>query len=149
MKIKKEDVYKTTPTKDPVEDLFSNKPLQLDPELKKELEEQGLVPRWMSVKLLEQNGGFHKRGWRPYKRISKDNTPFSELFGKNADGYVRRNDMILGVKTKEEVEAHKRYLAQENDRVRTDRLVKSSRNEMQDYLRATGQENMRTVESYD
>lgn len=107
---------KAKPSMFSTEDIFGN-PLALTPELKKELEEQGLVGRWVSAKELVANQGYHKRGWRAYER-KKDATMSGaeSIFGRDPSGVVRRGDCILAVKTKEEVETHRAHLSEKANR---------------------------------
>lgn len=84
----------------------------LDAKLKAELDAKGLEPRFLSMKEIEKAGGFHPMGWKPYARESKDEAN-SFHFGQDNKGPVRRGDLILGVKSKEDAEKHRAYLAQE------------------------------------
>lgn len=88
------------------EDLFL-----LSPEVQAELEEQGLVGRFINAKKFQQNYGYHKSGWRLYKRdMSKNKKQGSMDFvhGSDPEGYIRRADLILAVKSKEEGEKQRR-----------------------------------------
>jgi hypothetical protein len=86
---------------------------ELDPKLQAELDESGLEAHFLSIKNIERNGGYHSRGWRPFKRQTTDSeNAFS--YGRDTEGYVRRGDLVLGVKTKEEADAQRKenaYLA--------------------------------------
>jgi hypothetical protein len=97
------------------DDLFGN--LQRIPDdILKELDEQGLVGRWINAKKVYENQGYHEKGWRVYKRKSAAATPIEFKTGSDPDGIIRRGDMLLGVKTKEEASKHKTYLAQAAER---------------------------------
>lgn len=94
------------------DDVFSNR-LSIPAEIQKELEEQGLVGRWVSGVELARNQGYHSKGWVPYKRKKSDKIDTAEfLGGKDVDGYVKRGDAVLAVKSVEAVEKHKAVLAQ-------------------------------------
>lgn len=91
-------------------DMFGNV-LALDPSLQAELDKKGLVPRWVNAKELYTNQGYHKRGWRPYKRDSGTlNAGMESFLGNDPEGIVRRGDSILAVKTKEEHARHKQVI---------------------------------------
>ena len=87
--------------------------LDLDPELKAELKELQLVPRWINFKEYKSKG-FHRAHWVPYKRQSRPNN--STLFAISPDGYTTREDLVLAVKPDEWNRAHKKYLAQKVQR---------------------------------
>src|SRR5258708_38384611 len=77
-------------------DAFGNK-LALTADVKKELEEQGLVPRFVNAKQLTEMGGYHAKGWRVYQRPHKDKasgTIDSEgsLMGNDPNVFIRRGD---------------------------------------------------------
>ena len=86
-------------------------------ELKKELADQGLEGRWVSYKELVENQGFHQKEWVPYKR-KKDATIDSSTFlnGTDPDGFIRRGDAILAVKTAEDAERHRLFLRERAQR---------------------------------
>ena len=80
----------------------------LAPEITKHLKEQGLVGRWLNKKRYNDNG-MHPSRWRPYKlpeAMAKD----SFAFGANADGYLVRGDMILGVRSVKENAQHRKFI---------------------------------------
>jgi hypothetical protein len=118
----------------------------LSPELKKELEDQGLVPRWVSYKQMKAMDGYHAKGWRVYKRKNDDIIDNQEFrLGGSPDGYVRRGDMVLAVKTVEDWKRHKDYLA-----AKAERYSKSVRKQQVDDLRKLAKElNTTVVEGYD
>jgi len=99
------------------DDIYSN-PLKLPKELEDELDKKNLVPRFISAKELYKNQGYHKAGWRPYKRrydtMEKPERDFHQ--GSDPEGIIRRGDCILAVKSKEEVQRHKRFLAVKAER---------------------------------
>lgn len=76
--------------------------LDLDPELKAEIEGQGLVARWINAPKYLQGGNFHQSGWRAYKAKpveAKGALDFS--YGRSPEGYVIRHDLLLAVKPAE------------------------------------------------
>jgi hypothetical protein len=89
----------------------------LSEELKKELEEQGLVPHWVDYKQMKELDGYHRSGWQIYFRKNHANIDNQEAkFGRSPDGIVRRGTLVLAVKTKESAEKHKAYLKDRAER---------------------------------
>jgi hypothetical protein len=96
------------------DDLFGNN-LALSPEMQKELDEKGLVGRFVDAKKLFENGGYHPKGWVPYRREKKSGDILDKdefRFGSDPSGVIRRGSVILAVKRKEEVEKHREFLKQ-------------------------------------
>lgn len=97
-------------TKKPVAnmaDFFSNRQV-IPPHIQKELDEQGLIGRFLSLKMLGDSGGYHPKGWTPY--VLKN--PIPNPITGNADKTYRVGDLVLGVKTKELHAAHRAHLDQ-------------------------------------
>lgn len=117
-------------------DAFGNK-FTLSEELKKELKEQGLVGRFINYKQLTEMGGVHAKDWRPYKRKSSDTMDTASfLSGTDPNGYVRRGDSILAVKSEEEVEAHREWLQARAARHKN--FKKQKADELREYARDHG-----------
>jgi hypothetical protein len=118
------------------DDIFGNA-LALPPDLQKELEDQQLVGRFVSSKVLYANQGYHPKGWKPYKRKGDATMGGVELkFGSDPDGLVRRGDCILAVKTIEEHAKHKMWLEAKADRYKGH--TKQKQKELQEQARAAG-----------
>ena len=83
--------------------------LMLDDELAQELRAKGLTWRFINRKKWDSDG-FHKSYWVPYKRESTPSS--SSVFSAGADGYTRRGDMILAVKTEEAQAVHRARIRQ-------------------------------------
>ena len=90
-------------------DLYKSR-LDVPPDLAKELKDSGLSYRWINAKEFQKNFGFHHSGWQPYKR-KQTSAKVDSLYGGDVEGYVRRGDLVLAVKTNEEQEKHKMGLA--------------------------------------
>lgn len=76
--------------------------LRLDPELKKEFEEKGYVPRWINATSYKNGGNFHKSGWRAYRRTEGADVGAADFnFGVSPEGYIIRNDLLLAFRPKE------------------------------------------------
>lgn len=71
--------------------------LAISPNLIKEIEEQGLVYRWINAHTFQRNHGFDSRQWAPYKMKNPIN--IGGLIAKDSEGYIRRGDLILAVQT--------------------------------------------------
>jgi hypothetical protein len=82
--------------------------LELPVELKAELDKKGLVARWINATEMQRQYGFNKSGWRPYKPDMKLSITNGML--GDAEGYIRRGDLVLATKTKDEHTLHKKKL---------------------------------------
>ncbi len=103
-------------------DLFGN-PLKVPAHIMAELQKKELAHRFISTKTLQASGGYHPKGWVPYKI---DNPQVNPLTG-TADGYHRVGDLILAVKPKSEHAKHLAWLKQ-----KADAMKKSNKNTVQD-----------------
>lgn len=77
--------------------------LQIPSHIKKELEAAGLVARFVSMKKISDNGGYHPRGWTPYTIKNPNTNPITG----QAESIFRVGDLVLAVKT---LEMHKKHL---------------------------------------
>jgi len=92
------------------DEIFGN-PLTISPELQKELDSQGLVPRFIDYKQIKDMDGYHTKGWKVYRKKKSDIIDSQEFkLGSAPDGIIRRGSLVLAVKTKEEASKHRRYL---------------------------------------
>ena len=121
--IKQGKVAKSRKKSGPIsyDEVFGN-PEAMPDELMKELEDQGLVGRWLNAKATFETGGVHKRGWRIYIRKNCDKLTEMSRLGSDPEGVVRRGDLILGYKTQEAVDLHRRWLKQERERLSLDKV---------------------------
>lgn len=108
----KKEFKKADPLFNPA-DLYQS-PLEVPEGLKKEIDGKGLAFRWINATEFQRQYGFHRSGWKPYKPDVKV-SGMSEL-GGDAEGFVRRGDLILATKTKAENEKHKLGLKMKADR---------------------------------
>jgi hypothetical protein len=133
--MKKPEIKKPESTKKPVEiPNFAKNVFDIDSALQKELDEAGLVPRWVNIKQMENFGGYHPKGWVPYKRKSINET--EKLFGQSGDGFLRRGDLVLAVKKKEEVDKHRAYLRHEAKESSVKELTKRTKKNFKDMIRS-------------
>lgn len=80
--------------------------LQIPAHIQKELKEANLTARFVSIKVLNERGGFHPRGWIPYVVKNPIENP---LTGQSEKTY-RIGDLVLAVKSATDAKAHKDYL---------------------------------------
>jgi hypothetical protein len=73
--------------------------LYINPAIIAEIKAKGLVHRWINAHKLQQMHGFDSRAWTPYKLENPNNN--NNIFGKDAEGYLRRGDLILAVQTQQ------------------------------------------------
>lgn len=92
-----------------IEPVSGKSRLDLPADLKKELDEAGLVPRFLNRRIFNDIG-FHKSGWKPYKFETKGNYP-----NMQPDGTYISQDLILGVKPKVIQDAHRKQIAKKNE----------------------------------
>lgn len=71
----------------------------LSPAIKQEIESQGMVYRWINAKIFQDNHGFDRRQWQPFK--SKLASSSGSLGNSDSEGYIRRGDLILAVQSLE------------------------------------------------
>lgn len=77
--------------------------------IKAELEAKGLVGRWINAKKYQDNYGFHKSGWKAHKTSPNARLAGSLDFGDgiDAEGFIRRGDLVLATKSAEQQARHK------------------------------------------
>lgn len=101
-------------------DMFGNT-FSLDPALKDELDKKGLAYRFASAKELYANQGYHKRGWKVFKRDKATSDTIGNrdfLNGDDPEGVIRRGDAILVVKSVEDHQKHRSFLDQKAQRLK-------------------------------
>lgn len=106
------------------DDIFGN-PYALDEELKKEIKAKNLEARFVNYSKLVEQGGYHQRGWKVYKRDKKEEgaTLSSSEFhmGSNPDGSIRRGHDVLAVRPKSVGDKHRQLLKQRAQVVSSDK----------------------------
>jgi hypothetical protein len=133
------------------DDIFQNT-LALDPQLLSVLESKGLSHRFINFKQFIDMGGTHKAHWSPIKRsrlkeMGYDNIDVgSFIAGGDADGYIRRGDLVLAVRPKELNDKHQAYLRQEAGRGK--HIQTQHAEELKDFSRRSGL-NAKVFEGYD
>lgn len=104
----------------------------VDTALKAELQAKGLVWRWINAIKLKANYGYDSRQWAPYQR--KSQAPGMTSFS-DAEGFVRRGDLILAVQPKAVDSARKKQLAARNAAQNTDKHSKQAAEELRRHMR--------------
>lgn len=84
----------------------------IDPAIKKEITERGLKYKWINAHKLAASHGFDKKGWKPYKLNSGGK---SSVYGQtDAEGFLRRGDLVLAVMPLQLHAKHKAAINQAN-----------------------------------
>lgn len=96
------------------DDILGNR-LKLPENFVATLKSYGFDVRFINNKKLIEDGGYHKRGWKPFK--SQDFSEISEelkvnqfLYGKNPDGTILRGDALLAVRPLTMSERHREVI---------------------------------------
>lgn len=89
-------------------DFFGNR-LKVPAHIQKELDEAGLAHRFVSIKKIQESGGYHPKGWTPYTLKN----PQENILTGQAEKTYRVGDLVLAVKTKEAHAQHVKYLAKQ------------------------------------
>jgi hypothetical protein len=138
---KKPISQKTRPALVNHSDVFAN-PLDIDPQLKNLIADKGFSIRFINYKQFVDMGGTHEAYWRPVSRKELKEWGYdmmdthSFISGSDPDGFIRRKDLILAVRTKELNEKHKAYLRQEAQS--RSNLEKRHAEELRDQVRRSG-----------
>lgn len=140
-------VKKEFTKKDPVEfnpnEMYQSI-LELPPGIQEEIESKGLVARWINLTEYKRQYGFHRSGWAPYKPETA--LPATNSLAGDAEGYIKRGDLILAVKTNEQQNLHKRRLKHKADLYKGYNAEKAK--EIRDLMRNVGIKT-KVVEGYE
>ena len=90
---------------------FTNQ-LDLPKALRAEISEKNYVCRFININEFNKRGKIHTSMWRPYRPDIA--TEMDQGYGRDADGYIRRGDLVLAVRSKSEDRAAKSMLAKKN-----------------------------------
>ena len=96
-----------------VQDIFGDF-LGVDPAVAEDIESRGWEKRWIDAKQMVQNSGFHRRGWEVYKIPDGLKLRNSSVMGIGPDKDIRRGTLVLGVRSTQLGDAHRRELAARN-----------------------------------
>lgn len=124
-------------------DLFGNRQ-KIPEEIQKELDAKGLKARFVSIKVIQEAGGYHPKGWTPYKLDKPRENPITGT----ADPLFRVGDLVLAVKTKEDHARHLRHLAMRSESQALEQ--KKSIQEMRDKIRESrAEKHVSLLEGYE
>lgn len=115
--------------------------LDVDPVLKSYLDSKGFVCRWINASKYKAAGGFDKNGWRALRMESipeKIRDAVGLTFGTSSDGFLTRNDLVLGIRTVEKNEQHKQILKNKADLANGDAKFTEKKNQLKEALGRTG-----------
>lgn len=119
--------------------------LAIDPVIKAEIAAKGMVFRWLNSHKLKENYGFDSRRWVPYKT----ETSGDSVFGfKDTEGFIRRGDLILGVRSNAINEAHKAKIDRKNKTL-AGAQNKQAAEELRQSLKDTGVKGAKVLEGYE
>lgn len=129
-------------------DEFTKDKTKIPDDIQRELDEKGLVGRWVNLGTMKKYGGRHPKGWVPYKiQRSQDEI---NLFGSGPTEYFQRGDLVLAVKTQEKVDLHRAFLRHEADSHNVKKLMSRRGKELKDQIRDQGlDDTIQVVEGYD
>lgn len=119
---------------------FATSNFDISPDIKQVLQKEGLEGRYVNIKRLQDLGGVSQKGWVPYK-IPKEvqEKRAANLFGSDPDGFVRRGDLVLAVKKKEDAEHHRAWLRQEaSDNRVNNGMIRKKEQELKDMIKDFG-----------
>lgn len=91
-------------------DLFGGG-LRIPANIQKELDERGLVGRFVSLKTLTATGGHHPRGWTVYQIQNPEPNPISG----NIEKVYKYGDLVLAAKPAAAHAQHKAFLASRSE----------------------------------
>lgn len=129
---------------------FGASQLDLPPGLKNQLENLGFSCRFINAKQLSDAGGYHRNGWKPFRRKDfqengKDVVQLdASIWGNSPDGVVQRKEMILAIRPVEMTEAHRRHI-----QAKTDRLAGNATKQAAESLKRTAKENRVDVQVHE
>lgn len=115
--------------------------LDIDPVLKNYLESKGFACRWINASQYKKDGGFNKNGWRALRTESvpeKIRDAVGLTFGTSSEGFLTRNDLVLGIRTIEKHEAHRSQLKQRADILNGDSKFTDRKNQLKEALGRVG-----------
>lgn len=128
--------------------LVEGSQLDVDPALRSWIENQGFTIRWVNAVKHKQAGGYNANGWKALRMKDvpesiRQSVGFS--FGESPEGFLVRNDLILGIRTNEANAAHKQRLQERAD----NQAGKATLRKQANRLRETLGQDAKIDDSYD
>lgn len=135
------------------EDTTGQSKFDIPPSIAKELAQKKYEGRWLNAKLMLENQGVHRSGWKIYKSSNPDKLKKMDEFdfstGVDVDGYVRRGDMILGIKPVELQERHKQRIRAKTEAQDIRNIQKKSAQVLRDTAKEGNLNDFEILEGYD
>lgn len=95
--------------------VFGNGTDGIPPEIQAEFNEKGWQARWLSKRHLVEGMGVHNKGWEVYRLEGFKRAKTDWANGIAPDGTIVRGDRVLGYKTKEKAELHRKFVKQSGE----------------------------------
>lgn len=124
-------------------DFYSNT-LVVAKALQDELRGKNLEWKYINANQFRANQGHHKAHWKPYNY--KSGSPVTEIQGVDVEGFIRRGDLILGVRPVELGNKHRAHLKAKNDLL--DNITKSQADQLKESAKERGV-NIKVEEGYE
>jgi hypothetical protein len=131
--------------KAPIDEFNLDDNLAVDAEVLAEIKGKGLVHRWINASKYKQNFGFDARRWQPYKRENQGNSAFGFV---DSEGYTRRGDLILAVRSVELNAAHKAKIERKNMQLSAGQN-KAAADQLRQHLKDSGVTSSKVYEGYE
>jgi hypothetical protein len=149
MSTKKQPIAERPTTPNPYESYYSQNMLDVDKDIRSDIEKKGMECRWIDTKEFTASGNQHRHFWTPYKREVKPGTSETRAtmdikHGNDPEGFIRRKSLILAVRPKQLGDAHRQQIA-----ARTERLHQSSRAQVAEMKRLARQAGSKVYEGFD
>lgn len=134
-------------------DSLENNKLLVPSSIVAELEAKNYEYRWLNAKEMVEKRGLHRTGWKVYKVTNPDKAKAKGDFdfnnGVDVDGYVRRGDLVLGIKPKELQDRHRQKLKERNKNQDISRLQSLQARELRERAKDGGISDFSAYEGYD
>ena len=101
-----------------VADVFTSQPLSLPTALKEQLTSLGYVYRWINEADFRHNNNLHASGWLPYNVNAIGDVKSMARNKVDAEGLMRRGDLILAIRPKSLNDAHVAKTREKNARLK-------------------------------
>jgi hypothetical protein len=119
----------------------SDSVLDVDPILKNYLTDKGFTCRWINASKYKIAGGFNKNDWKALRMESlpaKIQASIGSVFGTSAEGFLVRNDLVLGIRTVERHEQHRAKLKRSADLLNGEANFADKKEKLKEALGRTG-----------
>lgn len=120
----------------------------VDAGVKRDIEKQGMVCRWINAKKLQENYGFDRRQWKPYKKATDSIASSNSFGGTDSEGFVRRGDLILAVRPKALQDKYSEQISNKNKSLQKVHQ-KQAAAEIKQKLQESGTRGIKVLEGYD